>query len=227
MEHDPLRELGEPGGGTARRGAPHLPLTEEQEGVLTRWLDAYVTAPHPELGRDGPVCPFVRPAIRVGALHTARVVWRGGGLAEMERHALAALDHFVDHAETGGKDALDSLIVVVDGLERNDFRLIDEAHRVVKDRAVAEGLMLGQMHPECPAPSARNPFFPVNRAPCPLYVVRRMAFHDILFLHDNPVWFEKYRSRYGRHYRSPDRVDPSFVRLFDLGALIAAGGSLV
>ncbi|MGK5534360.1 DUF6875 domain-containing protein, partial [Streptomyces sp. URMC 129] len=207
---------------------PFLPLTARQDQVLSAWLTDYVGAPHPRLGRDGAVCPFVRPALRAGSLRTARCRWRpGDGPAGMEALIHAAMDAF-DGAPTVSRNAaLDSLIVVFDGLERPDWWLIDEAHRTTKDAAVARGLMLGQMHPECTAPASRNPLFPVNRSPYPLIAIRPMAFHDILFLHQNPAWFEKYRTDYGHHYRSPAKVDPVFVSLFDAGALMAAGGSLV
>ncbi|MGP4111434.1 DUF6875 domain-containing protein [Streptomyces sp. 4N509B] len=205
-----------------------LPLTPEQDRTLSHWLDTYVSAPHAELGREGPVCPFVPPAIRAGSLRLLRSPWRpGDGLTELVERIHAAMDLFDAGPMVSRNGGLDSLIVVFDGMTREDWTLVDEAHLTTKHDAVERGLMLGQMHPECTAPASRNPFFPVNRAPFPLMAVRRMAFHDILFLHGNPVWFEKYRSSYGQHYRMPSKVDPYFVRLFDTGALIAAGGSLV
>ncbi|MFE0689600.1 DUF6875 domain-containing protein [Streptomyces xiamenensis] len=204
-----------------------LPLSPEQEAVLSGWLTGYVTAPHPELGRDGPVCPFVAPSIRSGVLHSARFPWHpGDGLPAMSRLIHAAMDAF-ERRFAAQPTSLDSLIVVFDGLERREWHLIDDVYEEVKDEAVGRGLMLGQMHPDCDARAARNPLFPANRSPLPQMVVRRMAFHDILFLHHRPDWFTKYQEHYGHLYRSPDRVDPHYVRLFDAGALAAAGGSLV
>ncbi|MER7309833.1 DUF6875 domain-containing protein [Streptomyces griseoluteus] len=34
---------------------------------VEEWLRGYVGAPHPDLGRNGPVCPFVPPALNAGA----------------------------------------------------------------------------------------------------------------------------------------------------------------
>ncbi|MFG2734057.1 DUF6875 domain-containing protein [Streptomyces harbinensis] len=206
---------------------PFIPLTAEQEAALSGWLTGYVTAPHPELGRDGPVCPFVAPARRSGVLHGVRCRWLpGDGAPRMTALIRTAMDAF-EERYADRPTSLDSLIVVFDGLRAHQWHLIDDVYEEVKDEAVSRGLMLGQMHPKCDARAARNPAFPANRSPLPQMVVRRMAFHDILFLHHRPDWFTTYQEHYGHLYRSPDRVDPHYVRLFDSGALVAAGGSLV
>lgn len=41
-----------------------------------------------------------------------------------------------------------------------------------------------------------------------------MAFHYILFLHDNPVWFDQYRRRYRHHYMSRAKIDSRFKELY-------------
>ncbi|WP_130799127.1 DUF6875 domain-containing protein [Streptomyces otsuchiensis] len=202
------------------------PLSAGQQRRLTGWLADYVSAPHPELGRPGAVCPFVRPAQRAECLELVRVRWpRGGSAAELERLTHRLMDRFEAGLAQSPNPSLASVICVFDGMGPSEYGLVDEAHRRVKDTAVQREMMLGQMHPACEAPSARNPLFPVNRAPLPMMAVRRMAFHDILFLHQHPVWFEKYRARFGSHYHAAQRVEPELVRLFDSGALMAAGGS--
>ncbi|MBW1602232.1 hypothetical protein JJV70_08930 [Streptomyces sp. JJ66] len=209
------------------RASPFRPLSSRQHELLDAWLADYIGAPHPRLGRSGAVCPFVAPARRANFLTLVRCDWTAGSdTARLVELLQAAMDHFDALLTVSANPALESLIVVFDGMRREEWILVDEAHRAAKDTAVSRGLMLGQMHPECAAPAAHNPLFPVNRSPLPLTAVRRMAFHDILFLHQRPAWFEQYRERYGSHYRSAAKVDPSFVRLFDSGALLAAGGSL-
>ncbi len=68
--------------------------------------------------------------------------------------------------------------------------------------------MIGQFHPECAAPAARNGGFPVNRAPIPLLVFRRMAVHDILFLAEDPQWFHSYRTRFAGYYDTAQVREP-------------------
>ncbi|NJQ08642.1 DUF6875 domain-containing protein [Streptomyces lonarensis] len=202
------------------------PLTPVLRRRLTDWLAEYVAEPHPELGRPGAVCPFVRPAQRAHCLELVRVRWPADGdVAQLVRLTQRLMDRFEARLPQSPNPALASVICVFDGMRPESYHLVDEAHARIKGAAVARGMMLGQLHPDCPAAAARNPAFPVNRAPVPMMAVRRMAFHDILFLHRDPVWFETYRARFGSHYLAAHRVEPELVRLFDSGALLAAGGS--
>jgi heptaprenyl diphosphate synthase len=36
--------------------------------TIQTWLSEYVSRPNPELGRKGPVCPFIPPAMRADAV---------------------------------------------------------------------------------------------------------------------------------------------------------------
>jgi hypothetical protein len=78
--------------------------------------------------------------------------------------------------------------------------------------------MLGQFHPRCPEPAARNPGFLVSRSPVPMFAISWMAFHDILFPHHKPAWFAQYAERFGRRYRSRPNVEPLFLDLFHRAA---------
>src|SRR5205823_11884871 len=44
--------------------ATHPAFDEVAHDSVLAWLDGFVLLPHPELRRDGPVCPFVGPAMR-------------------------------------------------------------------------------------------------------------------------------------------------------------------
>jgi hypothetical protein len=85
-------------------------------------------------------------------------------------------------------------------MPEQQWSLIDDVHRNVKDAVVAQGLMIGQFHPHCPAPAVHNPQFLVNRSPVPLCAIRHMQLHDILFLRDKLTWFPAYRDRFGERY---------------------------
>lgn len=197
------------------------PLDAAQKQNVATWLHSYINAPHPELGRDGPICPFVEPSIRADSMVTRAVTWRAGederptgALDTMVRHIHDAMDLFSSLTWPSRNATLHGLVVIFEAMPRENWWLIDEGHRVTKDAAVARGLMLGQFHPDCTAPAARNPLFPVNRGPYPTIAVRNMAFHDILFLHDRPDWFEHYRKRYDRYYTAAAKIDPHFAELY-------------
>jgi hypothetical protein len=192
--------------------------------VFDEWLAGYVEKPHPELGRQGAVCPFVRPARMTGGIRLFRYHWlAGGGLGDMLRVFDTAMHYYREEDFAGLKPSLRALVVVISGLPPRDYGLIDEAHAERKGDAIATGLMLGQFHPECPAPAVRNEKFLVNRAPYPALVVRGMAFHDVLFLNHVDKWFREYRSRFGHIYACRERVEPYFRELFDAAEIRLAG----
>lgn len=180
------------------------------------WLADYICRPNAFIGRSGPVCPFVPPAQRAGSLE---IVIKpigpepsSAGVVDLVRRAL---DEFDELEWNGSNPALRCLVVVIPDLLPSGYGLLDDAHRTVKPIAVQRGMMLGQFHPSCAEPAARNPEFPVSRAPVPLVAIRPMAIHDILFLHERRDWFEEYLRLFGDHY-VPDRegIEPLFVERF-------------
>lgn len=175
--------------GTLRLVAAGDPLHEQ----VGEWLRSYVARPHPELGRPGAVCPFVGQALATDKISVA-AYWFG---AEPDADAMAgalaeATECFRELVRAETEPDLVSLVVAFPELGPEQWHLIDEGHRAAKPGLVAAGLMLGQFHPECAAPAAHNPAFPVNRAPVAAMVIRLMAAHDILFLEESPVWVEHY-----------------------------------
>jgi hypothetical protein len=166
---------------------------DETYDTVTEWLDSYVTKPHPDLGRTGAVCPFVAPAISAGTVWIAAYRFDGEPTLERMNRALEeSLQSFQLLAWQEEKIDLASLVVTFPDLTEEDWHLIDEGHAASKTMFVEAGTMLGQFHPECEAPAARNEAFPVNRAPIPLMAIRHIAAHDILFLDENPHWVEHF-----------------------------------
>ena len=170
-------------------------LAEDDEALepIHDWLESYISQPHPDLGRPGPVCPFVAPAVAAGTVYFAAYRFDGEPSLERMTHALEeALRWFQLLAWQEEKVELASLVIIFPDLEENDWHLIDDGHAASKTMFVEAGCMLGQFHPACEEPAARNPAFPVNRAPLPLMVIRHIASHDILFLDENPHWVEHF-----------------------------------
>lgn len=190
------------------------PPAEAVRGALAEWLDYFIKRPHPELGRSGPVCPFVEPAQQAGTVELVAHHWSGPrNLAEMATLLDDAIRHFKTTPWQSDNTALHALVIAITGLEPPDWWLIDKGHHAAKD-ALAQGLMLGLFHPNCLEPAVHNSGFPVNQAPLPVVVIRNMAFHDILFLHENPTGFGYYRQRFGHSFADPRRVEPLFAELF-------------
>lgn len=189
----------------------------ETLATVDRWLRDYVTQPHPALGRNGPVCPFVAPALRADSIEArVRLIGPSPNVPLIVEIIRCALDEFDVIPWRGNNPSLRSLLVLIPDMPADRLHFLDLAHATVKPEAVRRGMMLGQFHAECQERAARNPNFPVSRSPVPLVAFRPMALHDVLFLRNEREWFEEYRRRFGDRY-GPRRtgVEPLFVKLFE------------
>ena len=191
-------------------------LGQDLERVLG-WLHDYVSAPTPHLGRNGPVCPFVPSALGDNAVRSSFYYGVDGrdprGLHSLLADELREFDRTAAPPSKAGT-SLASLLVVLPDTGPEGWVIMDQAYGGIKEFAVATGLMVGQFHPACDERAVRNPDFPVSRAPVGLFAVRRMAPHDILFLHSDPEWFAVYRQRFGSHYTRGKVRDPLMRELY-------------
>jgi heptaprenyl diphosphate synthase len=202
---------------TSSGGAGSLRLLtagDQTHELISHWLRSWVARPHPELGRPGAVCPFVAQALATDKVSIAG--YRFGAAPDLERMTRAleqAMEYFPELLREEDKPDLVSLVVAFPDLGPEHWHLIDDGHGANKTRFVEDGLMLGQFHPACETPAIHNRAFPVNRAPVPLMVVRRMAVHDILFLEEKPVWVEHYTAWLARRRITLD--NPLYRRRFE------------
>ncbi len=198
--------------------APHEEAGWEQHRlVVLDWLKNYVSVPHPQLGRTGSVCPFVPPALRDGKMEMVFHPEVDGNDPESLRRIVSQeMDHFAKHTPrpSGLKASLASRLVVLPRIEDGQLHTVDDVYPRLKDEAVGRDLMIGQFHPQCDEPAIRNPLFPVSRSPIPLYAVRHMAPHDVLFLHSKSAWFEKYRAIFGGAYERGQVRDSVMRKLY-------------
>ncbi|MEV8006685.1 DUF6875 domain-containing protein [Streptomyces parvus] len=181
------------------------------------WLSDYIRQPHSELGRSGPVCPFVAPAMDAGALEIrVRLVGPTPSQQLVDAIVRCALDEFGEVGWKAGNPNLRSLLLVLPDLRAENLHLLDAAHSALKPESVRRGLMIGQFHERCDEKAARNPSFEVSHAPVPMVAVRSMAIHDVLFLGERREWFEEYVNRFGSRYQtSRSGIDPLLTTLYE------------
>ncbi|WP_033345438.1 DUF6875 domain-containing protein [Catenuloplanes japonicus] len=179
-----------------------------------RWLTEFVTQPHPDLGRAGAVCPRLAPALHLGtvwlvairvhrahpddAVEAGRLLMRVfdalPGTGERSSHAL--LGFFPDLAATAAA------------------AFIDVGHRLLRPEVAARGLMLGEFHPASTVGGVHNRDFPVMRCPVPMFAVRVMTPHDLLFADqpgtppaDRLAYLEQFARHVGPRLRPPGQDD--------------------
>jgi heptaprenyl diphosphate synthase len=192
-------------------------VLENDLATVHTWLRDYVSRPAPAMGRTGPVCPFVPPALSAGAMRF-RFHYGLDGLDKAVLTALVteSLHEFqmtTDPPGRSGSSLASALIVLPDAVP-GGWKVIDDVYAELKELAVQLGLMIGQFHPACDERSVRNGLFAVSRSPVALFAVRHMAVHDVLFLHGQSSWFEAYHLRFARHFQDGRVRDPLMRDLF-------------
>jgi hypothetical protein len=189
----------------------------EDFAVIQDWLTNYVSRPNPELGRKGPVCPFIPPALRADAVeYSFRYDLDGSHESAIYDALLKEFDDFDATAEPVrlSRTSLASRLVVMPRADESCWDSIDDFYEKLKDAAVARGLMTAQFHPNCDVRAVRNEGFKVARSPMAAIAIRRMAPHDILFLDGSPERFHEYERRFNHHYQHGRIHDPLLMEKY-------------
>lgn len=183
-----------------RRGLlpePAKPYRYALEEVV-RWTHEFLLANHPDLGRSGPVCPYVQPSLDGDLLWLT--VYRG---------ADPPLDGLATAAERYGRwfrrlpprsgrlaQFKSILILLPDLLPERGPDVIDVVQKALKPQFVADGLMIGQFYPGCSMPGLWNHRFRPLSSTVPLLTIRHMVAADAGFLDDDPNHLAAYLARF-------------------------------
>lgn len=177
-------------------GAVAAPELADLRQVAT-WAVEFLNAPHRQLGRRGPVCPYTRLSMDSNAFLLAHA----GGEDDL-RSIESTVDRyrrwFLELLEqlAAGREHLLTILVVLPGIDHADAEPLDALHGRLKDAFVREGLMVGQFHPRCARGGLWNEDFRPLRAPIPLLAIRRMVSSDLPFLLEDPDHLAAYLDRF-------------------------------
>ena len=167
------------------------------------WSQEYLTRPHPEMGRPGAVCPYVRGALEGGTLWFGQV----RGTPATEEGVAAGIDEFREpfvglwpqNRTSGVQKAL--IVTFPDLAVEQACALLGGVARRVKLAFVEDGLLPGPAYPGNPTPSAHSNF-PSMAGPVPLVAIRLLFDTDLNFLnrpYDPPELRARMVSSFLRH----------------------------
>jgi hypothetical protein len=161
------------------------------------WAESYLAEPHPELGREGPICPFI--AKTVAANRFLVTVHEESDLTEDDlRDILLSYAHdFQRRYPAKENDMKASLLIVFPNLPSNGAAWLDAIHDEAKTFLMTHRLMSASIHAESKRPAIWNASFPVLRAPIPCFAVRHMVMQDIAFGGHNRVAMMTYDEHFG------------------------------
>lgn len=175
------------------------------------WVTEFLAKPHPDLGRDGPVCPFIKPAIERGTLWLAVEETSGTDVAPLLDLLVDYRDRFLELPPLDERERVYKAIVVVFPSlnHREGYAVVDAVQAELKSKFVVEGLMVGQFHPACMEPGVRSELFRPLAAPLPMLAVRHMTEWDLPFL-TAPGHLREYDRRFAGQV--PDRLKPLYEK---------------
>lgn len=170
---------------------------------VLEWVEYTVSMPHPDLGRPGPICPFVAPSVRRDALYLIVHDEVDGHSKEGVRQIIRDYKaRFLSALSDGSPEQIyNTLLVIYPNIPPQQAPLVDTIARELKTEFVQQGLMLGEFHKHSRIEGVHNPDFHPMVSPYPMLVIRHMSVHDILFLHQEKIWFDAYNARFGDLYR--------------------------
>src|SRR5262245_4251268 len=178
-------------------------LAESDRNALraaAEWTKTFVTRPHRDLGRAGPVCPFVPVALEHKTLWLApersagRSTPDGIQLIDGYKRLLLAAKP-VDGDDANYK----SIIVVFTDLPaaraKDFFGGILE--QIGVSSYVDDGLVMGPFYEGNDGTAIYNPNFRPFTSPVPFLLMRRAVISDWKFFLNNEEWLRLWARRYG------------------------------
>lgn len=168
--------------------------------AVADWIKAFVAGPHVDLGRAGPVCPFVPRALERKTLWLApeQIADRGVGhvVERMKRYKSL----FLDAEPADGDDANYKVIVVVFTdlpADRAQGVFDDVLHQLAAPSYVEDGIVFGPFYQGNAGTAIYNASFRPFQSPAPLLFVRQGVISDWKFFLDNQEWLTYWAHRFG------------------------------
>ena len=168
--------------------------------AVADWIEAYIVKPHKDLGRAGPVCPFVPGSLERKALWLApeRIAHRD--VSDVVELLNGYKRLFQDAEPTAGEDAIYKVIVVVftDLPADRAQEVFDGVLEQVAVPSYAEdGIVFGPFYEGHKGTALYNPSFRPFQSPVPFLFVRQGVIGDWKFFLDKEDWLDLWARRFG------------------------------
>lgn len=152
-------------------------------GCTLNWVKNYLGKPHPELGRKGPVCPFVPNSLELDFIWMAEIEEKTSSIERVSEIITDYCDVFMSTEPTSEPEAMNkAFLIVFPTLGEKGAAFVDKVQYKLKKQFVDMGLMLGEFHANNQSPGLRNPDFKPLRSPIPMLAIRHMVDTDLPFL---------------------------------------------
>ncbi|MGY1696048.1 DUF6875 domain-containing protein [Geodermatophilus sp. SYSU D00814] len=175
-------------------------LTDRDRDALRAvadWIRTFVVEPHEELGRPGPVCPFVPTSVARQRLWLAAEQVGDGGAPRVvevvEDHKRRLLEAAADD------DTYDVVVVVFPDLpaERAEGVFGEVLQQIAVPSYVEDGIVFGPFYEGNRSTAIYNDGFRPFQSPVPFLFVRHGVVGDWKFFLDQEDWLTHWARRFG------------------------------
>jgi len=187
---------------------------KEQDSVLrvARHVTDFLAQPHPNLGRQGNVCPYLPDSLEK---QLCRLTVTGASdIYKIKEAMLSIRDVFIEMNPSSAKvnlavpgDFLLKAIIVAFPevpIEKTSY-IISTVQKELKPQYVHAGLMIGEFYPGCPEPGLHNPDFRPLQMPIPALAIRHITKFDAPFMLGKAEYVKGYLDIFGEDGRR--RID--------------------
>ena len=163
------------------------------------WIKSFVITPHAELGRGGPVCPFVPGSLERRTLWLVPEQVGDGDVAEVVELMAGYKRLFLDTQPTDGDGATYKVLVVVFTdlpAERASGLFGGVLEQLALPAYADDGVSFGPFYEGNPGTALYNPGFRPFQSPVPFLFVRHTVVSDWKFFVDDDRWLGLWAHRF-------------------------------
>ncbi len=168
--------------------------------ALADWIKTYVVKPHKDLGRVGPVCPFVPGSLERKTLWLAPEQIADRDVPDVVELVNGYQRVFLDAQPTDGDDANYKVIVVVfTDLSADRAKVVfdDVLQHLAVPSYVEDGIVFGPFYEGHEGTAIYNSSFRPFQSPVPFLFVRHGVISDWKFFLDSEDWLSFWARRFG------------------------------
>ena len=168
--------------------------------AVADWIKTYVVKPHKDLGRAGPVCPFVPGALERKALWLAPEQIAGRDVPAVVELMKGYQRLFLDAQPTDGDDANYKVIVVVFTdlpADRAPGLFGAVLEQLALPSYAEDGILFGPFYEGNKGTALYNSSFRPFQSPVPFLFVRQGVISDWKFFLNDDDWLSLWARRFG------------------------------
>ena len=169
--------------------------------TVADWIKTFVASPNKDLGRAGPVCPFVPGALERKTLWLAPEHLSDRSVPDvaelMNRYRSILLRAQPTEGEGTSYKAL--VVVLTDLSAARASHYLDDVQiqNLKRLSYVEDGVVFGDFHARNEGAAIRNPSFQPFKSPVPFLLMRHAVVSDWMFFLDNDDWLSSWSRRFG------------------------------